>query len=108
MPSAFAFGEGLDAPSRGGFVDALYFSLGTQATLGYGDIVPTNPWLKMGATLQALSGLGVLLAALSWYLAIGQALSQYHSLIESPSPERRNRPPSWRLRAWSPRPSGCS
>jgi Ion channel len=54
--------------------------LGTQATLGYGDIVPTNPWLKMGATLQALSGLGVLLAALSWYLAIGQALSQYRSL----------------------------
>jgi hypothetical protein len=80
MPSAFAFDEGLDTAARGGFVDALYFSLGTQATLGYGDIVPTNPWLMIGATLQALSGLGVLLAALSWYLAIGQALSQCRSL----------------------------
>lgn len=60
MPSAFAFGEGLDAAGRGGFVDALYFSFGTQATLGYRDIVPTNPWLMMSATLQALSGLGVL------------------------------------------------
>lgn len=80
MPSAFAFGEGLDAAARTGFVDALYFSLGTQATLGYGDIVPTNPWLMMGAMLQALSGLGVLLATLSWYLAIGQATSQSRSL----------------------------
>ena len=80
MPSSFAFGEGLDAAARSGFVDALYFSLGTQATLGYGDIVPTNPWLMMGATFQAFSGLGVLLAALSWYLAIGQALSQCRSL----------------------------
>lgn len=81
MPSAFAFGEGLDEAARGSFVDALYFSLGTQATLGYGDIVPTNPWLMMCATLQALSGLGVLLAALAWYLAIGQALSQSRSLV---------------------------
>jgi Ion channel len=80
MPSAFAFGEGLDATTRGSFADALYFSLGTQATLGYGDIVPTNPWLMMGTTLQAMSGLGVLLAALSWYLAINQALSQCRSL----------------------------
>lgn len=80
MPSSFAFGEGLDAAARSGFVDALYFSLGTQATLGYGDTVPTNPWLMMGATFQAFSGLGVLLAALSWYLAIGQGLSQSRSL----------------------------
>ncbi len=80
MPSAFAFGEGLDVAARGGFVDALYFSFGTQATLGYGDIVPTNPWLTIAATLQAWSGLGVLLAAISWYLAIGQAFSQCRSL----------------------------
>lgn len=80
MSSAFSFGEGLDAATRSGFLDALYFSLGTQATVGYGDIVPTNPWLMMSATLQALCGLGVLLAALSWYLAIGQAFSQCRSL----------------------------
>ena len=80
MPSAFSFAAGLDAPTRGGFFDALYFSLGTQATVGYGDIVPTSPWLMMSATLQALCGLGFLLAALSWYLAIGQALSQCRSL----------------------------
>ena len=80
MPDAFAFGEGLDEAARGSFIDALYFSLGTQTTLGYGDIVPTHPWLMMGATLQALSGLGVLLAALSWHLAIGQALSECRSL----------------------------
>lgn len=80
MPSAFSFGEGLDVSTRGGLFDTLYFSLGTQATLGYGDIVPTNPWLMLGATLQALCGLGFLLAALSWYLEIGQALSQCRSL----------------------------
>jgi hypothetical protein len=80
MLSAFSFATGLDAATRGGFFDALYFSLGTQATVGYGDIVPTSPWLMMSATLQALCGLGFLLAALSWYLAIGQTLSQSRSL----------------------------
>lgn len=80
MSSAFSFGEGLDEATRGGFLDALYFSLGTQATVGYGDIVPTNPWLMMSAVLQAICGLAVLLAALSWYLAIGQAFSQCRSL----------------------------
>jgi hypothetical protein len=80
MSSAFSFREGLDVATRGGFLDALYFSLGTQATVGYGDIVPINPWLMISATLQAICGLGVLLAALSWYLAIGHAFSQCRSL----------------------------
>lgn len=80
MHSSFWFDTGLEATTRGGFLDALYFSLGTQATVGYGDIVPTNPWLMMSATLQAICGLGILLAALSWYLAIGQPLSQCRSL----------------------------
>lgn len=80
MPSGFAFGPGLDTATRGGFFDALYFSFGTQATLGYGDIVPTNTWLMMSTMLQALYGLGCLLATLSWYLSIGQIVSQYRAL----------------------------
>lgn len=34
----------------------LYFSLVTLTTLGYGDISPANPWTRMLATLQAISG----------------------------------------------------
>ncbi len=83
MASEFSFGAGQDTATRGGFFDALYFSLGTQATLGYGDIVPTNPWLMMSAVLQAICGLGLLLAALSWYLSISQALSQCRSLADA-------------------------
>ena len=63
------------AVSRSSVFDALYFSLGTQATVGYGDIVPTSPWIMMSAVLQAMSGLALLLAALSWNLSIGRALS---------------------------------
>jgi hypothetical protein len=95
MSSSFWFNTGLEAATRGGYLDALYFSLGTQATVGYGDIAPTNPWLMMSATLQAICGLGVLLAALSWYLSIGQAFSQCRSLTRSPSSKRRNPTPRW-------------
>ncbi|CAN5319041.1 hypothetical protein BH24ACT19_BH24ACT19_20480 [soil metagenome] len=79
MPSGFSFNMGLDA-SRGGFLDALYFSSGTIATLGYGDIVPTSNWLLMAAPLEALSGLGLLLGVFSWYLSNMQAISQRRSL----------------------------
>lgn len=80
MPGAFSFDSGADAANRNGFFDALYFSLGTQATVGYGDIVPTAPLLMMSAMLQSMCGLGILLAALSWYLAIDPALYQHCSL----------------------------
>ena len=36
---------------------ALYFSLTTQATLGYGDIVPVSPTARLLAMIQAVGGM---------------------------------------------------
>ena len=35
--------------------EALYFSVVTITTLGYGDITPVNSWIRMLASLQALT-----------------------------------------------------
>ncbi|RLS65150.1 MAG: two pore domain potassium channel family protein [Planctomycetota bacterium] len=37
--------------------EALYFSMVTITTLGFGDIVPTNAWARAITTLEAASGL---------------------------------------------------
>ena len=39
------------------FLDALYFSLVTQSTVGYGSIVPYSPLAKVAAGVQVLTTL---------------------------------------------------
>ena len=46
----------------------------TVATLGFGDIVPTSPWLRVAAPLEALFGFMLVTAAVSWVLQIYPAL----------------------------------
>lgn len=40
-----------------GFIDRLYFSVITQSTVGFGDVVPASRRVRIIATLQALSTL---------------------------------------------------
>lgn len=54
--------------------DSLYVSLVTIGTLGFGDIVPTSPWLRLIVPLEALFGFMLLTAAVSWVLQIYPAL----------------------------------
>lgn len=49
------------APSRIGFADALYFSMITLATVGYGDVVPASPLVRLLASAQVMSGIVLLL-----------------------------------------------
>ena len=71
------------------FVDAVYVSLVTLATLGFGDITPTSGWLKLVLPLEALIGLGMLTATVSWLLSIHPALSRRRSLAYEISLLRR-------------------
>jgi voltage-gated potassium channel len=50
-------------------VDALYFSVVTLATIGYGDLVPTSDASKLFTVVYSLIGIGVL-ASLIAALAI--------------------------------------
>ncbi len=77
-------------------MDALYVSLMTLTTVGYGDIAPKSGWLRIVATLQALVGFGLLTAAVSYLLSIYPALSRRRAfalevyLIRESEPETVN------------------
>jgi Ion channel len=80
LPGEFLLQAGLEPSSQAGFLDALYLSLVTLATLGYGDIVPTSDLLRVLVPLEALVGFALLTAALSWVLSVYPALSRRRSL----------------------------
>lgn len=44
--------------------DALYFSVITLATVGYGDLVPTTPIAKLFTIIYVINGVSILLALL--------------------------------------------
>jgi len=68
-----------------GFVDALYLSLVTLTTLGYGDITPTVGWLKVLVPLEAMVGFGLLSASLSWVVSLYPVFSRHRSLAHEVS-----------------------
>jgi hypothetical protein len=69
-----SYSSELNPAERNELIDSLYLSLVTVATLGFGDIVPTSPWLRVAAPLGALFGFMLVTAAVSWVLQIYPAL----------------------------------
>ncbi|ULE34806.1 potassium channel family protein [Mycobacterium sp. IDR2000157661] len=73
MPEGFTYSSDIDS-TRAGLLDSVYLSLVTIATLGFGDILPSAPWLRVLVPLQALFGFMLITAAVSWVLQIYPAL----------------------------------
>jgi hypothetical protein len=61
-------------------MDALYVSMVTTATLGFGDVVPTAGWLRAAVPLQAFIGFALLTAAVTWVLQLYPALIRRRTL----------------------------
>jgi hypothetical protein len=80
LADRFFISEALQPNTRGGFLDALYVSMVTVATLGFGDIVPTEEWLRVAVPVQALLGFVLLTAAVTWVLQIYPALTRRRGL----------------------------
>ncbi len=80
LPEAFLLQTGLDPDEHGGFLEALSVSLTTLATLGYGDVTPARAWLRLLAPVQALVGLALATAAISWVLSTYPVLARRRSL----------------------------
>ena len=78
--TAFFITESLKETSRGGLLDALYLSMVTLATLGFGDIVPTAEWLRVAVPLQAMLGFVLLTAVVTWVLQVYPALTRRRAL----------------------------
>jgi hypothetical protein len=93
MLEEFLFSTGLDPSDNDGFITALYVSLVTLATLGYGDIVPTSDWLRILQALEALTGFALVTASLTWLLSIypvigrRRALAHWVSLVRESEAE---------------------
>jgi hypothetical protein len=82
MDDSFLFASGLDASARSDVADALYFSFVTIATLGYGDIVATDGWIRFLTPIEALMGFALVSASITWMLQIYPALIRRRCLAE--------------------------
>lgn len=80
LPGSFSYGTGLDPAARSSVVDALYLSLVTVSTLGFGDIVPVAAWLRVATPLAGLIGFALLTAAVTWILQLYPALGRRRAL----------------------------
>jgi len=89
VPAGFVYASG---PIEGGtypVLDALYLSMVTMSTLGFGDIVPAAGWLRIATPLEALFGFALLTVAVSWVLQIYPALTRRRVLAIRLSSLRR-------------------
>jgi len=80
MPEGFTFPAGSSAAEDPAFLDALYVSLVTISTLGFGDVFPASGWLRVANPLEAIFGFALLTVAVSWVLQIYPALSRRRAL----------------------------
>lgn len=80
IPQGFSYSPGIDESQYADFLEAVYISLVTLATLGYGDVVAVDNWLRLATPLQAITGFGLLTAAVSWFTQIYPALARRRAL----------------------------
>jgi hypothetical protein len=62
------------------FIDSVYISLTTLATVGFGDITPDAGWLRIVTPVEALVGFGLLTASIAWLSSIYPVLQRRRSL----------------------------
>jgi hypothetical protein len=80
IPGGLMYSSGVDPDDYPPFAEAVYLSFMTLTTLGYGDIVPTDTWIRLAAPLQALTGFALLTAALTWFSQIYPPLGRRRAL----------------------------
>jgi hypothetical protein len=80
VPEAFSFQPGTEHGGLDGFVDAVYLSIVTLATVGYGDVTPDAAWLRIIAPAEALLGFGLLTASIAWLGALYPVLTRRRAL----------------------------
>lgn len=78
LTDGFVYGPGI--PLRADFAEALYISLVTLSTVGFGDIVAVHPLLRLVVALQAVTGFGLLTATVTWILQTYPALNRRRGL----------------------------
>lgn len=80
LSEGFLLSPGLEPDENDKFLDAIYVSLVTLSTLGYGEMTPNIPWLRIIGPLEALVGFALITASISWILSVYPVLSRRRQL----------------------------
>lgn len=78
LPEHFVYGDGV--PQQGDFAEAVYISMVTLSTVGFGEVVAGHPLLRLVSASQAVTGFGLLTATVSWILQMYPALNRRRAL----------------------------
>ena len=76
IPDGFLYSSGVDPTDYPRVAEALYISVVTLSTLGFGDVVALDPWLRLASPFEALTGFALLTAAFAWFMQISPPLSR--------------------------------
>lgn len=79
IPAGFSY-SGVEPARYPDLAEALYLSLTTLSTVGFGDVVAIDPWIRLASPLQALTGFALLTAALTWFTQVYPPLSRRRAL----------------------------
>ncbi|MBA2468833.1 MAG: two pore domain potassium channel family protein [Chloroflexia bacterium] len=85
LPERFLLSPGMDPEQNDGFLNAVYVSLVTLGTLGYGEITPEPTWLRLLVPLEALIGFALFTASISWIMSIYPGLARRRHLAREVS-----------------------
>src|SRR6476620_8107114 len=78
LTDGIVYGGGVSV--RADFSEALYISMVTLSTVGFGDIVATESLLRLVVALEAVTGFGLLTATVTWILQTFPALNRRRAL----------------------------
>jgi hypothetical protein len=83
FPEHFRNSSGETPPMSPRFLSAVYFSFATLVTLGYGDLVPESPGMRLIAVSEGLLGFGLLTASVSSIVLLCPALARMRLLAST-------------------------
>ena len=79
VPDGFLYSEGIDPARYPDVLEALYFSLVSLSTLGFGEVVPTDPVVRLLSPIQAVTGFALLTGGATWLLQLFPTLARRRS-----------------------------
>ncbi|WP_127474475.1 potassium channel family protein [Microbacterium sulfonylureivorans] len=79
VPDGFVYPDGIDPASYPDVLEALYFSLVSLSTLGFGEVVPADPFVRVLSPLQAVTGFALLTGGATWLLQLFPTLARRRS-----------------------------
>lgn len=76
VSTGFSYSEQVEPGQFAAFAEALYMSIVVLGTLGLGDVVFTQPVLRLVSPVEALIGFVLLTAGISWIMQLYPALAR--------------------------------